>query len=136
MGGNAWVGTEKGWVALLCLVQFFHWFKPSEPELYGILSDVLHLNRHQILDDVFAWSVYWEPLSYLGCLLVYLVAGYRHALVLVTVLNLVTVALVLTQVELMINKGHWYVLASFYELTWTGGFTMLFVVSASTYDVS
>jgi hypothetical protein len=128
-------GTESAWLAALCVVQFFHWFKPSEPELYEILSDVLHLDRHQILDEVFAWSVYWEPLSYLGCFAVYMVGGYRHALVLVTFLNLVTVALVLVQVELQVNTGSWFILASFYELTWTGGFTMLFVVSASSYDV-
>jgi hypothetical protein len=128
-------GTESAWLAALCVVQFFHWFKPSEPELYEILSDVLHLNRHQILDEVFAWSVYWEPLSYIGCFAVYMMGGYRHALVLVTFLNLLTVVLVLIQVELKINTGYWFLLASFYELTWTGGFTMLFVVSASSYDV-
>ena len=49
----------RRWVCALCAIQLFYWFQPSEPVLYAILTEDLKLTQHQVVDNVFAWSVYW-----------------------------------------------------------------------------
>jgi hypothetical protein len=75
-------------------MQFLHWFKPSEPLLFGLLEGApLHMPRRQVLDDVFAWSVYWQPVAYLVAYSVFRARGYayRAALVFVSAASLATI---------------------------------------------
>jgi hypothetical protein len=142
---------DRGLIAALCTVQFLHFFKPSEPLLYDILSSPpLSLSRAQVLDDVFAWSVYWQPVAYLLVYLVYRRRGYGAALLFVCCASAATVALVLAQLLSAAGPGAgpaggpsggssggwaaWKALPVAYELTWSVGFAVLFVSSAATFD--
>ena len=104
----------------VAVLQFFTWFKPSEPFFTPFVLEQFNITERNLISDIYAWDVVFQMLA--GILLgsLYLAFGHRVALLACSASSVASVSCVL------FSSSRWALLLS--QAFWALSFSALYVL--------
>ncbi len=120
--GIARAHDARAMLFVLCLFQFFHWFKPSEPFVASFAEQQFNISQDQVF-DVFGFDVAFQILAGLIIGSLFFVVGYKVALVYCSIMSALTIV-----DTLIFDQIFAFYLSQFF---WASSFTAIYIVLAT-----